>query len=162
MEIIKDTTVFVLRDGITIYGEPVISKDWIIQRVAGKQNTYRAWVKGDTIGKSTGQNVEKGGVKFLEIECIACQWTRKNFLANWKIENVLGYIPISSIPSDVYIFNLNGTPLSFPETIVPESPANSKDGNGGGASSTDTVLWVLVFLLAMVAGYKALNRKRKN
>ncbi|WP_428658936.1 hypothetical protein [Runella sp.] len=161
MDIQKDTTIFALRDGIKIYGEPVISEDWIIQRVQLKQNTYRAWVKADQIGKSTGQLITKNDVQFLEVECVACLWTRKTFLGNWKIANVMGYIPINALKSDVYFFQKDGTPISFPETNVPEALENGNK-EGGDSTSYTTLLWVLVFILAMIAVYKAVKRKRKN
>lgn len=164
MDIPKGTTVFVLRDGINIYAEPNKNTDRKVLRVALKSRTYEPqWLKGWLVGEATGQQKTENGSTFIEINVIQSDWFRKNVFAGWQWKDSIGYIPTDAFIKDVYLFSKDGVPINFGETIVGTGGTGTQDGSGnGGGDTTDTttlILWVMVFVLAMVAGFKALKRK---
>lgn len=169
MDLPKDVTLFVLREGLEIYGQPDKQERGRIRRIADKARTwYDVWKKNWVIGQTTGQKVLGTDGEYIEVFVVQSDWLAKNFttglfgkFGSYIKSGSIGYIHTLDFDKGVYFLAKDGAPMGFGDTVLGGAGTGTlaKDDEGQG-TNYDTIIWVLVFVLAMVAGYRALNKRK--
>jgi hypothetical protein len=180
----KDTTIFVLKDGLEIFGQPDKQSRVKVRRIADKARTWHeTWRKYWVIGQTTGE-ISKGiDGDYLQVLVVQSDWLRRNILtgilgkiAGYLKGDSVGYIPLPGIDGVVYYFAKDGKPINFGTTILGSSgtgttqntpvpdgatPGTTGNGTGTGTGSSNTILWVVVAVLALVAGFVGFRKLSK-
>lgn len=167
MSVAKGTVIYAKRAGINVYQEPVKNElVWKMTKTGQKQK-YFDWTIAARIGTATGQIATTSEGTFIQVTCELVWWRKR--LVDSVRENKTGYLLISE-DSFYYFVGLPDptvdTPVNDP---VPDTPAPGAGGAGtpapgGGTDNTNTVIWVVVAVLGLVAGFLGFRRinTRKN
>lgn len=165
MSVQKGTVLYAKRDGISVYGEPRKDSFTHQRTVSGKKKEYFDWLKGSRIGTATGQMATTADGTFVEVTCELCNWRKR--VIDWVREDKIGYLLISE-DSFYYFQGLPSPQADAPvNTPVPDSgtPGTTGNGTGTGGTGTDagtgtsnTILWVVVAVLAVVAGFLGVRK----
>lgn len=167
MSVQKNDYVFAKRDNIKVYQEPKKESELWQRTVSGQKNKYFDWIKGAQIGKATGRMVENADGTFVEVTCELIRWRKR--LIDWVREDEIGYLLVSD-DSFYYFKNLPTQPTAPANTPVPDTLTGNgsgttgngtNNGNGSGTDTTGTVLWVVVAVLAIVAGFLGFKKLSK-
>ncbi|MFN8349414.1 MAG: hypothetical protein U0X91_30715 [Spirosomataceae bacterium] len=167
MSVQKGTVVYAKRDTINVYGEPRKDSFTHNRTVSGQKNKYFDWLKGSRIGTATGQMTTTADGTFIQVNCELVKWRKR--VIDWVREDQTGYLLISE-DSFYYFQGLPDpqadAPVNTPVTDTGTGTGNtgtngSGTGNGTGTDSQNTIIWVVVAVLALVAGFLGFNKLSK-
>lgn len=163
----KGQVVYASRNGITIYQEPVKNDAVWKATKTGQKKAYYDWSEGQRIGTITGQVAEKPDGTWIQINCELVWWRKR--VVDWVREDKLGYVLLSDL--SIYHF---GDTLPNPDADAPKNTpvpdtttgntgtnTNGTDTGTGTGTSTNTILWVVVAVLAIVAGFFGFKKLSK-
>lgn len=158
--------VYAKRDGINIYQEPVKNElVWKMTKTGQKQK-YFDWTTAARIGTATGQIATTSEGTFVQVNCELVWWRKR--LVDSVRENKTGYLLVSE-DSFYYWEGLSNPNADAPKNDpVPDTPAPAPGAGGagtpapgGGTDNTNTIIWVLVAVLGLVAGFLGFKRITK-
>jgi hypothetical protein len=162
MSIKKGSVLYAYRDGINIYGEPRKDSGKILMTIPGKKGANFEWKQAARIGTATGQMATNAEGVWIEVTCELTFWRKR--IVDWVREDQKGYLLQSENP-----FYDWGDTLPDPQADAPTNTPVSDSGttgtgttgNGTGTASTNTTLWVVVAVLALVAGFLGFKKLSK-
>lgn len=166
MSVQKGTVLYAKRDGISVYSEPNKGSSTRQRTITGKKKEYFDWLKGSRIGTATGQMATTGDGTFVEVNCELCNWRKR--VIDWVREDQTGYLLISE-DSFYYFQGLPSPQADAPvNTPVPDTTtgntgttSNGTDTGTGTGTGSNTILWVVVAVLALVAGFFGVRKLSK-
>lgn len=167
MSVQKGTVIYAKNDGINIYQEPI--KNDLVWKMtkSGQKQKYFEWVKGARIGTATGEMTTNADGTYIQVYCELVWWRKR--LVDSVREDKLGYLLISE-DSFYYFVGLPDSQADTPvNTPVADTGSGTPGTNGSGSGSgedtgSNTILWVLVAVLALVAGFlgfRKLSKRKK-
>lgn len=157
MSVKKGTVLYAKRNGINIYGEPRKDSGKILMTIPGKKKENFEWVQAARIGMATGRVAENADGVWIEVKCELTYWRKR--VIDWVREDQIGYLLQSEDP-----FYDWGDTLPNPQGDAPVNtpvPDDGKNPPPPGGGNNNTILWVVVAVLALVAGFLGFRKLSK-
>lgn len=161
MSVQKGTVLYASRNGINIYGEPRKDSGKILMTIPGKKKENFEWVQAARIGMATGRSATNADGLWIEVKCELTYWKKR--VIDWVREDQIGYLLQSENPFYDFADTLPNPQADAPvNTPVPDSATPGTTGNGPGTGTgSNTILWVVVAVLALVAGFFGVRKLSK-
>lgn len=118
----KDALIKAILANVAFYESPNTESSKVLRVSQSKQNTYLAWIVGDTV-KATGNVISNTMGTWLEAETL--RWYRKNFISPWFL-----------VPQTIYYRVEDNTATWVSDSVTGAKPP--VNGSVGGTETADT------------------------